>query len=66
MTSPVSILTVLEVISVGPISESIKKLKVIICDLCKIETAAHDVYVKGIEDVAFLKRCCDECVKTLK
>lgn len=52
-----------EVLSVNPISETIKSLGVIMCDICKQEKAAHDVFVEGPEKVAFLKRCCDKCVK---
>lgn len=66
MAAPVSVLTDFVVVSIAPISDSIKKLEVIMCDLCKIEGASHDIYVRGIEEVAFLKRCCDHCVKMLK
>ena len=52
-----------EVLSVNPISETIKSLGIIMCDICKKEKAAHDVFVEGPEKVAFLKRCCDTCVK---
>lgn len=62
---PVSSLTDLEVISKNPISDSIRNLEVITCDICKSAGATHDVFVKGIEGVAFLKRCCDKCVKSL-
>jgi hypothetical protein len=51
------------VLSVNPISETIKSLGVIMCDICKQEKAAHDVFVEGPEKVAFLKRYCDKCVK---
>ena len=62
---PVSSLTNFEVISVSPISDSIKKLDIITCDLCKTARASHDVFVQGIVEVAFLKRCCDQCIKKL-
>jgi hypothetical protein len=62
---PVSSLTHYEVINKTPISDSIKRLGVISCDICKTARASHDVFVKGIEGVAFLKRCCERCVKNL-
>ena len=62
---PVSALTNLDVISISPISDSIKKLQIITCDLCKTARASHDVFVQGIVEVAFLKRCCDHCIKKL-
>lgn len=54
-----------EVLSVNPISETIKALGVIMCDICKQEKAAHDVFIEGPDKIAFLKRCCDACVKTV-
>jgi hypothetical protein len=63
--TPISTLTDFEVISENPISDSIKKLGVITCDICKTARASYDVFVKGIEGVAFLKRCCDQCLKNL-
>ncbi len=65
MAFPVSELTNLDVISISPISDLIKKLEVITCDLCKRARASHDVFVQGIVEVPFLRRCCDQCVKTL-
>lgn len=63
VASPVSTLTDFEVISKKPMSDSIRELQVITCDICKKARASYDVFVKGIEGVAFLKRCCDDCVR---
>jgi hypothetical protein len=60
---PIPALTNLEVVSISPISDSIKKLEIIKCDLCKTARASYDVFVHGIVEVAFLKRCCDQCIK---
>jgi hypothetical protein len=66
MTQPVSSsLSDFELISNAPIPESIRKLKVIHCDICKTSGASYDVFVKGIEGVRFLRRYCGECLKKL-
>lgn len=53
------------ILNVKSISESIKLLDIITCDVCKKSKAAHDVFVTGVGEVAFLRRCCDECLKSL-
>ena len=63
VTIPISSLTNYEVISTNPIPDSIRKLEVITCDICRTASASHDVFVNGIEGVAFLKRCCNACAK---
>jgi hypothetical protein len=52
-------------VSISPISEQVKSLKVISCDLCDTGMASFDVFVDGIiTKVNVLKRCCDQCVKS--
>ena len=53
------------ILDVKSISESIRSLDIITCDICKKSKASHDVFVPGVEEVAFLKRYCDECLKSL-
>jgi hypothetical protein len=54
-----------EVVRVSPISEQVKRLQVISCDVCNIGRASFDVFINGvINDVTVLKRCCDNCVKS--
>jgi hypothetical protein len=65
LTQPVSSLSHFELVGKSPISESIRKLEVIHCDICKTSKASYDVFVKGIEGVAFLRRYCDQCLKKL-
>ena len=65
MDPPISALTDFEVISKSHISDSITKLGVITCDICKTSSASYDVFVKGIGGVAFLKRCCDQCLSNI-
>lgn len=58
--------TNLDVLKVSPISEQVKRLQVISCDLCGSQKASFDVYVKGaVEGVPALKRCCDSCASAL-
>lgn len=55
-----------EVVSVSDISDAVKKLQVIMCDICQINKASQDVLVNGfIEGVTVLKRCCDSCARSL-
>lgn len=54
-----------QVLTKNPISEGIRSLGVIGCDLCKSADASYDVFVKGIVGVAFLKRCCEQCARKL-
>jgi hypothetical protein len=51
-----------EVVSKTAMSESIKSLGIIGCDICKSANASYDVFVKGIVGVSFLRRCCERCV----
>jgi hypothetical protein len=54
-----------EVVRVSPISEQVKRLQVISCDMCNVGMASFDVFIDGvISDVTVLKRCCDMCVKS--
>lgn len=56
----------IDIASKTQISELIKNLGVISCDLCGKEKASYDVFVRGIvADVAILKRCCDKCASSL-
>ncbi len=65
MGVPISAFINHQTVSVNPISDSIKSLKVITCDICKTAEASHDVFVQGLKEVAFLRRCCDQCVKNI-
>lgn len=52
-------------VSISPISDQVKRLKVISCDLCDTGMASYDVFIDGIiTKVNVLKRCCDQCVKS--
>jgi hypothetical protein len=54
-----------EVVRVSPISEQVKRLQVISCDVCNVGMASFDVFIDGIiSDVTVLKRCCEKCVKS--
>lgn len=53
------------VLSLMPISESIKELGVIKCDICKKATASYDLFMKGTQEFPFLKRCCEQCAKSV-
>lgn len=53
------------ILDVKSISELIRSLGIITCDVCKKSKASHDVFVSGVGEVAFLRRCCDECLKSL-
>jgi len=55
----------LDVVRVSPISEQVKRLQVISCDVCSVRKASFDVFISGIiTEVAVLKRCCDKCVNS--
>lgn len=55
----------LQVVRISPISEQVRQLQVISCDLCGVGKASFDVFIDGIiNEVAVLKRCCDKCVKS--
>jgi hypothetical protein len=54
-----------QVVRISPISDQIKRLGVISCDVCEVGKASFDVFIDGIiSDVTMLKRCCDNCVKS--
>lgn len=54
-----------QVVRISPISEQVKRLEVISCDVCDVGKASFDVFIDGIiSDVTVLKRCCDNCVKS--
>lgn len=54
-----------QVVRISPISDEIKRLEVISCDVCQEGKASFDVFLEGIiSDVTVLKRCCDSCVKS--
>ena len=55
-----------EVVGVSAISDAVKNLQVIMCDVCQINKASQDVLVNGvIKGVTVLKRCCDSCAGSL-
>ena len=52
-----------QVVSVSPISEQVKRLQVISCDVCTVGKASFDVFIDGvISEVTVLKRCCEKCI----
>lgn len=53
------------VLSMMPISESIKELGVIKCDICKKAIASYDLFMKGTREFPFLKRSCGQCAKSV-
>lgn len=54
-----------QVVRISPISEQVKRLQVISCDVCEVGKASFDVFIDGIiSEVTVLKRCCDNCVKS--
>lgn len=53
------------VLSMMPISESIRVLGIIKCDICKKASASYDVFMGGTHEFPFLKRCCEQCAKSL-
>jgi len=51
---------------VQPISDIIKNLEAISCDVCQGRLASYDVYVNsGIANVSFLKRFCSDCIQKI-
>lgn len=56
-----------QVARVSPISEQVRRLQVISCDMCGTGKASFDVFIDGvISEVTVLKRCCDNCVKSFQ
>ena len=55
----------LQIVKVMPIADKIRNLHVITCDLCN-EEATYDIFFRGvIEEALMLKRCCENCVKSM-
>ena len=55
-----------QVASIVPIPDKIKNLHIITCDLCNTRRATYDVFINGvIKGIPILKRCCDNCVKSI-
>jgi hypothetical protein len=53
-------------VRVEPISNVVKSLGAITCDLCEGKLASYDVYIEsGIANVSFLKRYCSKCVQMI-
>ena len=53
-------------IRVEGISNVVKSLGAITCDLCEEKLASYDVYVdSNIANVSFLKRYCSKCLQTI-
>ena len=51
---------------VRPISDIIKNLEAISCDMCQGRLASYDVYVEtDIANVSFLKRFCSDCIQKI-
>jgi hypothetical protein len=51
---------------VQPISDIIKNLEAISCDVCQGRLASYDVYVDSdITNVSFLKRFCSDCIQKI-
>jgi hypothetical protein len=59
--------TNIHITSIQPLSEKIKNLQIISCDICNGRKASYDVFIEGIiSGIVFLKRYCESCVKTIK
>lgn len=53
-------------IRVEGISNVVKSLGAITCDLCEEKLASYDVYIdSNIANVSFLKRYCSKCLQTI-
>ena len=51
------------IVRVQPLSDKIKNLQIISCDLCSGEKASYDVFIEGIiTGIPFLKRYCKSCL----
>src|SRR2546422_1859879 len=54
------------VASIVQIADKIKNLHIITCDLCNTRRVTYDVFINGvIKGIPILKRCCDNCVKSI-
>jgi hypothetical protein len=66
MSSMSGLQSTISVVKVESISEVIKNLGAIACDLCKGKLASYDVYMDGgIAKVPFLKRYCSDCIQNV-
>jgi hypothetical protein len=55
--------TNVRVVRVQPLSDKIKNLQIISCDVCNREKASYDVFMDGIiTGISFLKRYCESCL----
>jgi hypothetical protein len=50
------------VLDVKAISDVIRNLGIVACDICKTGKASNDVFMRGPGEVTFLKRYCDQCI----
>ena len=58
--------TNVRVVRVQPLSDKIKNLQIISCDICNGKKASYDVFIEGILiGITFLKRYCESCLKPL-
>jgi hypothetical protein len=61
--SPLMDATDIRVVRVQPLSDKIKNLQIISCDVCSREKASYDVFMEGIiTGIPFLKRYCESCL----
>jgi hypothetical protein len=64
--SPVTDSTNVRVVRIQPLSDKIKNLQIISCDICNGRKASYDVFIEGIVGgITFLKRYCESCLKPL-
>jgi hypothetical protein len=58
--------TTIPIVRVQPLSDKIKNLQIISCDMCNGEKASYDVFMKDTPSgITFLKRYCESCIKTI-
>jgi hypothetical protein len=58
--------TNVRVVRVQPLSDKIKNLQIISCDVCGGGKASYDVFIEGIiTGIPFLKRYCESCLMPL-
>lgn len=56
----------IHVVKVQPLSDKIKNLQIISCDVCGWGKASYDVFIEGIiTGIPFLKRYCESCLMPL-
>jgi hypothetical protein len=55
------------IVRIQPISDKIKNLNIISCDMCNGRKASYDVFIGGIiSGITFLKRYCESCIKNIR